>query len=202
VYLPDHEIVAEITEGRLGIDGWDPSLVQPASIDLRLGNRFLALVNDNAPLDPAQESGPWTRHELEPGQHITLFPGAFLLAHTWERIRMPAHLLGRLEGKSSLGRLGIRVHSTAGFVDPGFVGRITLEISTDVLRDVVLYPGMRIGQLSLARLSSPARVPYGSPSLGSHYQDQDWPTPSRSWERFTAGLPEEEPQECPAWPPG
>jgi dCTP deaminase len=189
MYLPDHEIRAAIQTGHLGVDPYDPMLVQPASLDLRLHRRFLVLRGPGY-LDPSHEAGEWERRELAPrGQVFDIEPGDFVLASTLERIRMPDDLLARLEGKSSIGRLGLRIHSTAGFIDPGFEGRITLELSVDSGQKIALWPGMLIGQLSLARLSAPAEHPYGRTGNGSHYQGQDWPTPSRSWQRFTAGPP-------------
>lgn len=193
MYLPDHEIEHVIESGHLGVDRYDPYLVQPASLDVRLHRRFLVLRGPGT-LSPACDAGDWERVELAPrGEVLVLEPGDFVLGCTWERFRMPNDLLGRLEGKSSIGRLGVRVHSTAGFIDPGFTGTITLELSLDSGATVDLWPGMRIGQLSIARLSSPCARPYGNGAHGSRYQDQDWPTPSRAWQGFTAGLPDEMP---------
>ena len=113
-----------------------------------------------------------------------MHPGEFVLGSTYEQVLLPSDLAGRLEGKSSLGRLGLLTHSTAGFIDPGFSGHITLELSNVATLPILLYPGMKIGQLCLIRLTTEAEFPYGSSHYGSRYQGQKGPTPSRSYENF------------------
>jgi dCTP deaminase len=182
VLLPDHEIEAAVKSGRVGIDPWDPSLVQPASLDLRLGEEFRARVFEPAPLEIVGGTGHvlagrWvTRVHRGP---LDLLPGQFVLGHTLEFVTLPADLAGRLEGKSSLGRLGLLTHSTAGFIDPGFTGQVTLELSNLSEESIPLTPGQQIGQFCFIPLTSPARRPYGSPGLGSHYQGQRGARPSR-----------------------
>lgn len=197
MYLPDHEIETAVRTGHLGVTPFDPALVQPASIDVRLDREFMVLhrFRGGDLIDPSTtRTGTWQYVECRPRDHaFVLIPGDFVLASTWEKVRMPADLLGRLEGKSSLGRLGVRVHSTAGFIDPGFEGHITLELSNDAGVPVALWPGQRIGQLSLARLSSPAQRPYGSGATGSRYQGQRGPTQSLAAHNFQRGLPGEVP---------
>lgn len=182
--LHDAAILRAISTGRLQVEPFRVDLIQPASIDLRLGREFLILRPGLRALDPASWVGQWDRHRVGTGESFILTPGAFVLASTHEQVALGPDLVGRLEGKSSLGRLGLRVHSTAGFIDPGFRGRITLELSSDVDRPIVLWPGMRIGQLSLTACIGEAENPYGSSPAGSHYQDQELPTVSRSPERF------------------
>jgi dCTP deaminase len=172
--LPDHEIAAAVEAGRIGIDPWDPRLVQPASLDIRVGEEFTARVYEPAPDE--NSVGRWvTRVHHGP---FDLRPGKFALAHTLETVTLPADLAGRVEGKSSLGRLGLIIHTTAGWIDPGFTGEITLELRNVAEETIPLVPGQRIGQLNFMRLTSPAKRPYGSPGLGSHYQGQRGVTPS------------------------
>ena len=184
--LSDRDITAAIAEGRLGIDPYDKGLVQPSSIDVRL-DRFFRVFNNAryTHIDPAQQQDDLTSAvEVADGDPFVLHPGEFVLGSTLEIISLADDLAARLEGKSSLGRLGLLTHSTAGFVDPGFSGHITLELSNVANLPITLWPGMKIGQLCLFRLTGAADHPYGSAVYGSRYQDQRGPTPSRYWENF------------------
>lgn len=186
VLLSDRDIRAAIESGELGIDPFDPALIQPSSVDVRM-DRFFRVFNNSkyTHIDPKQEMDELTSLvEVEEDESFVLHPGEFVLASTLERFTLPPHLAGRLEGKSSLGRLGLLTHSTAGFIDPGFDGYITLELSNVANLPIVLYPGMKVGQLALFGMSSPAEVPYGSSALGSKYQGQRGPTPSKAYLNF------------------
>ena len=184
--LSDKDIRAEIDKGRVLIDPFDPSMVQPSSIDVRLDRFFRVFENHRYPhIDPSEEQPDLTRLvEPDGDEAFILHPGEFVLASTFEVITLPDDVASRLEGKSSLGRLGLLTHSTAGFIDPGFSGHVTLELSNVATLPIKLYPGMKIGQLCLFRLSSPAEHPYGSERYGSRYQGQRGPTPSRSYLNF------------------
>ncbi|MEV7212242.1 dCTP deaminase [Kitasatospora cineracea] len=184
--LSDNDIRAEIDKGRVVIDPFEPSMVQPSSIDVRLDRFFRVFENHRYPhIDPSEEQPDLTRLvEPENDDAFILHPGEFVLASTYEVITLPDDVASRLEGKSSLGRLGLLTHSTAGFIDPGFSGHVTLELSNVATLPIKLYPGMKIGQLCLFRLSSPAEHPYGSERYGSRYQGQRGPTPSRSYLNF------------------
>ncbi|MGY1822444.1 dCTP deaminase [Geodermatophilus sp. SYSU D00079] len=185
--LSDRDITAAIAEGRLGIEPYDEGLVQPSSIDVRL-DRFFRVFNNAryTHIDPArQQDDLTTLVEPDGDEPFVLHPGEFVLGSTLEVVTIPDDLAARLEGKSSLGRLGLLTHSTAGFVDPGFSGHITLELSNVANLPITLWPGMKIGQLCLFRLTSPAEHPYGSAVYGSRYQDQRGPTPSRSFRNFS-----------------
>ncbi len=186
VLLSDNDIRAEIDKGRVVIDPFEPSMVQPSSIDVRLDRFFRVFENHRYPhIDPSEEQPDLTRLvEPENDDAFILHPGEFVLASTYEVITLPDDVASRLEGKSSLGRLGLLTHSTAGFIDPGFSGHVTLELSNVATLPIKLYPGMKIGQLCLFRLSSPAEHPYGSERYGSRYQGQRGPTPSRSYLNF------------------
>jgi dCTP deaminase len=186
VLLSDRDIVAEIESGRVGIDPFQPEMVQPSSIDIRLDRYFRVFENHRYPhIDPAIEQPDLTRLvEPENDEPFILHPGEFVLASTYEVISLPDDIASRLEGKSSLGRLGLLTHSTAGFIDPGFNGHVTLELSNAATLPIKLWPGMKIGQLCMFRLSSPAEHPYGSKKYGSRYQGQRGPTPSRSYLNF------------------
>ncbi|GAB3482940.1 dCTP deaminase [Nocardiopsis coralliicola] len=185
--LSDGDIRAEIEAGRVRIDPYDPGLVQPSSIDVRLDRFFRVFENHKYPhIDPAAEQPDLTRLvDVEPDSEFVLHPGEFVLASTYEVVTLPDDIASRLEGKSSLGRLGLLTHSTAGFIDPGFSGHVTLELSNVATLPMKLYPGMKIGQLCMFRLTSPAEYPYGSDRYGSRYQDQRGPTPSRSHLKFS-----------------
>ncbi|NYI05272.1 dCTP deaminase [Allostreptomyces psammosilenae] len=184
--LSDKDIRKEIDSGRVVIDPYDAGMVQPSSIDVRLDRFFRVFENHRYPhIDPAVEQPDLTRLiEVDPAEPFILHPGEFVLASTYEVITLPDDIASRLEGKSSLGRLGLLTHSTAGFIDPGFSGHVTLELSNVATLPIKLHPGMKIGQLCLFRLSSPAEYPYGSERYGSRYQGQRGPTPSRSYQNF------------------
>lgn len=186
VLLSDNDIRAEIDKGRVVIDPFESSMVQPSSIDVRLDRFFRVFENHRYPhIDPSEEQPDLTRLvEPDGDDAFILHPGEFVLASTFEVITLPDDVASRLEGKSSLGRLGLLTHSTAGFIDPGFSGHVTLELSNVATLPIKLYPGMKIGQLCLFRLSSPAEHPYGSERYGSRYQGQRGPTPSRSYLNF------------------
>lgn len=184
--LSDRDIQAEIAAGRVRLDPFDTSMVQPSSVDVRLDRYFRVFENHRYPhIDPAQEQPELTRMvEPQGDEPFILHPGEFALASTYEVVSLPDDVAGRLEGKSSLGRLGLLTHSTAGFIDPGFSGHVTLELSNVATLPIKLWPGMKIGQLCLFRLSSPAEHPYGSAKYGSRYQGQRGPTPSKSFLNF------------------
>lgn len=169
------------------IDPYDPELLQPSSIDIRLDRYFRVFENHKYPhIDPAVEQPDLTRLiEGDVEEPFILHPGEFVLASTYEVVTLPDDIASRLEGKSSLGRLGLLTHSTAGFIDPGFSGHVTLELSNVATLPMMLYPGMKIGQLCMFRLTSPAEEPYGSARYGSRYQNQRGPTPSRSYLNFS-----------------
>ncbi|ADG97696.1 deoxycytidine triphosphate deaminase [Segniliparus rotundus DSM 44985] len=184
--LSDRDIFAEIQASRLSVEPFDSKLVQPSSIDVRLDGMFQVFNNTRyTHIDPAQRQDELTSL-VEPaqGEPFVLHPGEFVLGSTLEVVRLPDDLAGRLEGKSSLGRLGLLTHSTAGFVDPGFSGHLTLELSNVANLPITLWPGMLIGQLCLLRLTSPASNPYGSSAVASKYQGQRGPTPSKSYLNF------------------
>jgi dCTP deaminase len=192
VLLSDRDIRAEIAAGRIVLEPFDETLLQPSSVDLRLDRQFRTFNNHAyTHIDPATQQDDLTRMvEPAPDEAFVLHPGEFVLGSTFEVITLPEDVAGRLEGKSSLGRLGLLTHSTAGFIDPGFSGHVTLELSNMANLPIRLWPGMKVGQLCLFRLSSPAEHPYGSPVYGSRYQDQRGPTPSRSHVNFRRGLPD------------
>jgi dCTP deaminase len=184
--LSDRDIRAEVSSGRVGVEPFDPSMIQPSSIDVRIDRYFRVFENHRYPhIDPAVEQPDLTRLVQPADQDpFVLHPGEFVLASTYEVITLPDDVAGRLEGKSSLGRLGLLTHSTAGFIDPGFSGHVTLELSNVATLPIMIWPGMKIGQLCLFRLSSPAEHPYGSGEYGSRYQGQRGPTASRSYLNF------------------
>ena len=179
--LSDRDIKASLDSGRIQLDPLDRDLVQPASIDVRLDRLFRLFDNHRYPvIDPAADQSDLTHQvDVGPDQPFVLHPGEFVLGATYELVTLGNDIAARLEGKSSLGRLGLLTHSTAGFIDPGFSGHVTLELSNTATMPILLYPGMKIGQLCFFDLSSPAEHPYGSSGLGSHYQGQ------RTHERFT-----------------
>jgi dCTP deaminase len=186
VLLSDRDIKAELDLGRIGLDPYDPSLIQPSSIDVRLDRFFRLFDNHKYPfIDPAEDQPELTHLvESKPDEPFILHPGEFVLGSTYELVSLPDDIAARLEGKSSLGRLGLLTHSTAGFIDPGFSGHVTLELSNVATLPIKLWPGMKIGQLCYFRLSSPAENPYGSSVYGSRYQGQRGPTASRSFQNF------------------
>lgn len=186
--LSDRTIREELAIGRILIEPLGPRAVQPSSVDLRLDRHFRVFRNhtlghmdvksdltDLTELLSVSESGE---------QPFMLHPGEFVLGSTLERVVVPSDLVARLEGKSSLGRLGLLIHSTAGFVDAGWDGQLTLELSNVARLPITLYPGMKIGQISFIRMTTEAENPYGTSALGSKYQGQVGPRPSRYWENF------------------
>lgn len=184
--LSDRTIRAQIAAGRIGIDPFLDELVQPASLDVRVDRYFRVFRNSRYPfIDVKCELEDLTELvEVRGDEPFILHPGEFVLGSTLERLRLPDDLVARLEGKSSLGRLGLLIHSTAGFVDPGWDGHVTLELSNVANLPITIYYGMKIGQLSFVRLTEPAEHPYGSAGLGSKYQGQKGPTPSRYHRNF------------------
>jgi len=186
VLLSDRDIKAEIDAKRVQLDPFDAAMVQPSSVDVRLDRFFRVFENHRYPhIDPAEEQPDLTRMVEPDGvEPFILHPGEFVLGSTYESVTLPDDVAARLEGKSSLGRLGLLTHSTAGFIDPGFSGHVTLELSNVATLPIKLWPGMKIGQLCFFRLSSPAEHPYGSAKYGSRYQGQRGPTPSRSYQNF------------------
>jgi dCTP deaminase len=184
--LSDRTIRRFIDEGRIEIDPFEEELVQPSSVDVRVDRLFRVFHNARYPyIDVKQPMDDLTELvEVNDDDPFILHPGEFVLGSTLERIRLPDDLVARLEGKSSLGRLGLLIHSTAGFIDPGWDGHVTLELSNVANLPITIYYGMRIGQLSFVQLSEPAETPYGADALGSKYQGQAGPTPSRYWRNF------------------
>lgn len=184
--LSDRDIKSQIAENRIGISPFDPDMIQPSSIDVRLDKFFRLFDNHKYQvIDPAAEQPELTRLiEAEEDQPFILHPGEFVLAATHEVVTLPTDIAARLEGKSSLGRLGLLTHSTAGFIDPGFSGHVTLELSNMATLPILLWPGMKIGQLCFFKLTSESDNPYGSAIYGSRYQGQRGPTASRSWMNF------------------
>jgi dCTP deaminase len=186
VLLSDRDIRGEIKDGRVELEPYDEEMIQPSSIDVRLDRFFRVFENHRYPhIDPAADQPDLTR-AVEPvgDEPFILHPGEFVLGSTYEVVTLPDDVAARLEGKSSLGRLGLLTHSTAGFIDPGFSGHVTLELSNVATLPIKLWPGMKIGQLCFFRLSSPSEHPYGSAKYGSRYQGQRGPTPSRSFQNF------------------
>ncbi|MGE5830232.1 MAG: dCTP deaminase [Micromonosporaceae bacterium] len=184
--LSDRDLVAEVKAGQLRLEPFEPDLVQPSSIDVRL-DRWFRIFNNHlyTHIDPSiRQDDLTTPVEVAPGEPLVLHPAEFVLASTLEVITLGDGLAARIEGKSSLGRLGLLTHSTAGFIDPGFSGHVTLELSNVATLPIKLWPGMKIGQLCVFRLSSPAEHPYGSAVYGSRYQGQRGPTASRAWQNW------------------
>ena len=184
--LSDRDILAEIDAGRIAMDPFDPAMLQPSSIDVRLDRFFRVFENHRYPhIDPAADQSDLTRMvEPEGDEPFILHPGEFVLGSSFEAVTLPDDVAARLEGKSSLGRLGLLTHSTAGFIDPGFSGHVTLELSNVATLPILLWPGMKIGQMCFFRLSSASEHPYGSSEYGSRYQGQRGPTASRSFQNF------------------
>jgi dCTP deaminase len=179
--LSDGTIRRLVDEGRIRIEPWDPAMVQPASVDVRLGSTFRVFHNHRAPaIDLRDPPTNLTEQvDVEEGETFVIHPGEFVLGRTLEWVELPHEIVCRIEGKSSVGRLGLIVHATAGFVDPGFQGTLTLEITNLTRIPIKLYPGLPIAQLSFMTLDAPAERPYGHPELGSHYQGQVEATESR-----------------------
>jgi dCTP deaminase len=189
VVLSDRTIRRLVDEGRIGIDPYAPELMQPSSLDVRVDRYFRVFRNSRYPfIDVKAKQEELTELvEVAGDEAFILHPGEFVLGSTLERVTLPDDLVARLEGKSSLGRLGLLIHSTAGFIDPGWDGHVTLELSNVANLPITIYPEMKIGQLSFVQLSEPAQKPYGSAGIGSKYQGQRGPTPSRYWQNFTDG---------------
>jgi dCTP deaminase len=186
VVLSDRTIRAEIEAGRIEIDPFDDSRVQPSSVDLRVDRKFRVFHNARHPfIDVRKPMEDLTELVIAEGDRpFILHPGEFVLGQTLERVSLPDDLVARLEGKSSLGRLGLLIHSTAGFVDSGFSGNLTLELSNVANLPITIYFGMPIGQISFMRMDGPVDSPYGSQNTASKYQGQDEPTPSRFYQNF------------------
>jgi dCTP deaminase len=184
--LSDGDIRRQLDAGRIKLDPLNLDLLQPSSIDVRLDRFFRLFDNHKYPyIDPCEQQDELTRFvEVSSDEAFILHPGEFVLGSTFEYVSLPNDIAARLEGKSSLGRLGLLTHSTAGFVDPGFEGHVTLELSNVATLPIKLWPGMKIGQLCFFQLSSPSENPYGSEKYGSRYQGQRGPTASRSHLRF------------------
>ena len=184
--LSDRDIRAEFASGRIGLAPSEAEMVQPSSVDVRLDRYFRLFDNHKyAVIDPAAEQPELTRLiEVDPAEGFILHPGEFVLSSTFEQVRLPDDIAARLEGKSSLGRLGLLTHSTAGFIDPGFEGHVTLELSNVATLPIRLWPGMKIGQLCFFKLSSTAERPYGAGATYSRYLGQRGPTASRSHLNF------------------
>jgi dCTP deaminase len=189
VVLSDRTILKMLDAGLIEIDPYDAGLLQPSSVDVRIDRFFRVFHNARYPfIDVREPQEDLTELvEIEDESPFILHPGEFVLGSTLERVRLPNDLVARLEGKSSLGRLGLLIHSTAGFIDPGWDGHVTLELSNVANLPITIYYGMRIGQLSFVQLTEPADSPYGSAGLGSKYQGQRGPTPSRYWQNFAQG---------------
>jgi dCTP deaminase len=184
--LSDVTIRRLVAEGRIEIEPYEESLLQPSSVDVRVDRYFRVFRNNRYPfINVKEEQEELTELvEIEPETPFILHPGEFVLGSTLERVRLPDDLVARLEGKSSLGRLGLLIHSTAGFIDPGWDGHVTLELSNVANLPITIYVGMKIGQLSFMQLTEPSERPYGSGGLGSKYQGQKGPTASRYWQNF------------------
>ena len=187
--LSDRTIRAEIEAGRIAIDPFDVALVQPSSVDVRVDRKFRVFHNARHPyIDVRKPMEDLTELvQVVDDEPFILHPGEFVLGQTLERLSLPDDLVARLEGKSSLGRLGLLIHSTAGFVDAGFSGQLTLELSNVANLPITIYEGMPIGQVSFMRMDGPVDRPYGSSTTGSKYQGQDEPTPSRFHLNFEPG---------------
>ena len=184
--LSDRTIREYLESGRLEIDPYDPALVQPSSVDVRVSSEFRVFHNNRQPfIDVRRPLADLTDVVTMTGDEpFILHPGEFVLGSTLERIRLPDDLVARLDGKSSLGRLGLLIHSTAGFIDPGWDGHVTLELSNVAKLPITIYPGMKIGQISFMQMTEPAATPYGSSAIGSKYKGQEGPTPSRYFKNF------------------
>jgi dCTP deaminase len=182
----DGDIRREIESGEIGLEPFNAEMIQPASVDVRI-DRFFRLFDNHkyAHIDPAQDQSELTRLvEVDPEEPFILHPGEFVLGSTYEVVTLGNSIAARLEGKSSLGRLGLLTHSTAGFIDPGFSGHVTLELSNMATLPIKLWPGSKIGQLCFFKLTSETENPYGSGPYGNRYQGQRGPTASRSFQNF------------------
>jgi dCTP deaminase len=186
VILSDRDIRASVRSGKIGIEPLDEADIQPSSVDLHVDRLFRTFHNHRHPfIDVKRPMDNLTELiEVEEDEAFILHPGEFVLGSTQEYVKLPSDLVAKLEGKSSLGRLGLLIHSTAGLVDPGFEGHLTLELSNVANLPITIYPYMKIGQISFFQLTSEAENPYGSKNVGSKYQGQRGPTPSRYFENF------------------
>ena len=186
VILSDRTLREAIDAGRIVVEPFDPATIQPSSIDVRVDRLFRVFRNHTSGvLDVKQDlSGLTELVEITADGVFVLHPGEFVLGSTLERVAVPDDLVARIEGKSSLGRLGLLIHSTAGFIDAGFDGHITLELANVASLPITIYPGMKIGQISFMEMTTPAERPYGKGATGSKYQGQRGPTPSRYFENF------------------
>jgi dCTP deaminase len=186
--LSDRDIRAAMQAGRIRIDPYDATCLQPSSVDLHLDSDFRVFRNNRYPyIDVRAEQPDLTELvSIDGDEPFILHPTEFVLGQTLEWVELPDDLVGRIEGKSSLGRLGLLIHSTAGYVDPGFKGNLTLELSNVANLPIALYRGMKIGQISFFKMTSPVERPYGSRELGSKYQGQSTPTPSQFYRNFEA----------------
>jgi dCTP deaminase len=184
--LSDRTIKEHMLGGHIRIEPCDPDDIQPSSVDLHLGESFQVFRNSRYPyIDPSREqAGLMELVKASAEEPFVLHPGEFVLGTTVERVVLPDDIVARLEGKSSLGRLGLLIHSTAGYVDPGWDGRLTLELSNVANLPIVLMPGMSIGQISFFEMTTPVDRPYGTPGLGSKYQGQSDVTPSKMYRNF------------------
>jgi len=186
VILSDRSIREAIKSGRIIVEPFDEACLQPSSIDVKVSNLFRVFRNHSAAvIDVKKDLTDLTELvEIDASEAFMLHPGEFVLGSTLERVAVADDLVARVEGKSSLGRLGLLIHSTAGFIDAGFDGHITLELSNVANLPITIYPGMKIGQVSFMTMTTPADKPYGSGARGSKYQGQRGPTPSRYFENF------------------
>jgi dCTP deaminase len=183
--LSDRTIARLLREGRIEIDPYDAALLQPSSVDVRVDRYFRVFRNNLYPFIDVKLQQEELTELVEIGDEpFILHPGEFVLGSTLERVRLPDDIVGRLDGKSSLGRLGLLIHSTAGFIDPGWDGHVTLELSNVANLPITIYREMKIGQLSFVQMTEPADAPYGSGAIGSKYQGQKGPTPSRYYKNF------------------
>ncbi len=186
--LSDRDIRAAMQAGRVRVDPYDPACLQPSSVDLHLDREFRVFRNNRYPYIDVRKAQPDLTEivSVEDDEAFILHPGEFVLGQTLEWVELPDDLVARLEGKASLGRLGLLIHSTAGYVDPGWKGNLTLELSNVANLPIALYCGMKIGQISFFKMSSPVERPYGSKELGSKYQGQSQPTASEYYRDFEA----------------
>ena len=184
--LSDRSLREAIGAGRIVVEPFDPSYIQPSSIDVRVDGLFRVFRNHTAGIIDVKLdlTGLTELVEIPADGVFMLHPGEFVLGSTLERVAVPDDLVARIEGKSSLGRLGLLIHSTAGFIDAGFDGHITLELANVASLPITIYPGMKIGQISFMQMTTPADRPYGKGATGSKYQGQRGPTPSRYFENF------------------
>jgi dCTP deaminase len=195
--LSDGSIREAIASGRIGIDPLGDDAIQPSSVDVRLGGEFRVFANHRYPYIDVKEPQPDLTELVEAGDEpFVLHPGEFVLGSTLERITLPSDIVARLEGKSSLARLGLVIHSTAGFVDAGFDGDVTLELSNVATLPILLYPGMKVAQFAFFKLDRPAENPYGDGASGSKYQGQSGPTPSKYHLNLVPPPPEGPPREA------